>query len=202
MKFGDIITSSENRGSKKDFEQVTLDDNLLIFRSITIQIQNISRLTSYKIKRTCKYKLFLILLNIPWQYLTVIALSEVKKSGLIDLGFGLHIHIGYFLIVSCILLFLLMEALFYKRYGVQIQTNGYTIDQLETNDIETADELCMRLIVLIKKSNKNEITAPTSLYKNCKVVEGDHILGDKISDIENSYIQSYSENREKKMNKL
>ena len=151
MKFGNLITSSENRGSKKDFDKVTLDDNLLIFRSITIQIQNISRLTSYEIKKTCQYKLLLFLLTTISLSLTfiVFALSELKYFPIIELDFGLfrfYIHIGYFITPSVILVFLLLDAIYYIRYGVQIQTDGSTIDQLITNDRATADELCITKI--------------------------------------------------------
>ena len=194
MLFGNIITSSANEGSSGGFEKVTLDDNLLIFGAITIQIQNISRLTSYIMKRTCKYRLFMIFLNIHSLPLPFIGLHEMNDSGFVSLGIGLHIHIGYIMTVSFILLLLLLDALFYKRYGVQIQTDGGTIDQLVTKDKDTSRELWVRLIILIKNYNRHEVSEPVTLYKNCEIKIGDHILGDKFSNIENSFIKNHSEN--------
>ncbi len=138
----------------------------------------------------------MIFLNINSLPLPFIGLSEMNDSGLIDIGIGFHIHIGFIMIVSFILLLLLLDALFYKRYGVQIQTDGGTIDQLITKDKETSTELWMRLIVLIKNYNRHEVSGPITLYENCKIKMGDHVLGDKFSEIENSFIKNRSENIE------
>lgn len=138
----------------------------------------------------------MIFLNIYSLPLPFIGLSEMNDSGLIDLGLGFHIHIGYIMAASSILLLLLLDALFYKRYGVQIQTDGGTIDQLITKNKETSTELWMRLIILIKNYNKHEVSKPITLYKNCDIKMGDHVLGDKFSEIENSFIKNRSENTE------
>ncbi|MCW5213082.1 hypothetical protein VU04_09250 [Desulfobulbus sp. TB] len=196
MKFGNLITSSANKGSSEKFDKVTLDDNLLIFESITIQIQNISRLTSYIIKRTCKYRLSMILINSYLQYILFFILKYPDAPFIPTPFFPIYTESKvYFFIIYIIFLALLMDALFYKRYGVQIQTDGGTVDQIITSDKESANELLIRLIVLIKNYNKHELSEAITLYKDCKI-SNDHILGDKFSDIENSFIKNRSKNDE------
>lgn len=197
MFFKKIITSSENKGSSEDFDKVTLDDNLLIFESITIQIQNISRLSSYVIERRDTYKFIAMMLNIINIYYQNFIFMKFKYDNISYIDTPLfRIRTGdcfFLFIFSCVLLLFFWDAFFYKRFGVQIQTDGGTVDQLITKNKEAAKKLYTNLIYLINNFDKNKFSGPVTLYRNCHISR-DHIYGDVLSNIENSYIKNRSEN--------
>lgn len=169
---GGIVKGSGDTAESK-FEQISFHDNLLILPARMIQISNISRVSSYCIKKTWANKIFMLIC-------TLVSLSlAMQKAGQEAWYIGVAVFGALFL-----------YAMLFKRYGIQIQTNGNTTDHLITKNQGVADKLYSMISYYIHNLEGNKaITIDNSL----NIVSGDAILGDKFSEIENSTIVNRSE---------
>jgi len=73
----------------------------------------------------------------------------------------------------------------YKRFGIQIQTNGSTIDFLITKSQDVADNLYSMIAYFINNSGGNKVV---TIDNSLNITYGDNIMGNKFSEIENSTI--------------
>lgn len=170
---GGILSGSGNSAESK-FEKISFNDNLLILPARMIQISNISRVSSYCIKKTWANKIFMFIC-------TLVSLISALQDGA-----QVFWYIGVVVFGA-----LFLYAMLFKRYGIQVQTNGNTTDHLLTKSQEVADKLYSMISYYIHNIKPSQaITIDNSL----NIIQGDAILGDKFSDIEGSTIVNKSNN--------
>jgi len=168
-----IISGSGDSGSKSKFDKVSFHDNLLILPDRVIQIANISRVSSYCIKKTWKFRILMLVIT-----LIFLSAAMIKND-------PFFMYVG-FLVFGCLFLY----AMFFKRLGIQIQTNGSTTDHLITKDQSIANKLYSMISYYIHNLEGN---MAITIDRTLNVVSGDMILGDVFSEIENSTITNRSE---------
>ncbi len=166
-----------------EFYQVSIDGNLVILPSKIIQISNISRISSYVLVKSWKLKIAT----------AVIALASYL-GGQDVLHWGLTANAKNIMNLCALAFFMLfLYFLFYKRFGIKIQTNGVTTDVLITKDEATANKLSAMLAYFI-----NNKESSITINSNLQIIEGDSIMGDKFNEIRNSVITNRSINNKSK----
>jgi len=166
--FGEMFDKEDKDKPK----EISVNGNLLIFPTKIIQISNISKMSSYVIKKAWMIRLIILSISVALWY------------------YSYNNNFMLFLALCFFIAFIYM--LRYKRYGVRIQTNGSTNDLLITKNQDFADRLLAMIAYAI--NNKEELLPLTieNYYLNPTLVKGDQIFGDKFSDLENSNIMNRS----------
>lgn len=160
-----------------EFHQVSIDGNLVILPSRIIQISNISRVSSYVLIKSWKLKVA-----------TAIIALAAYAGGQDILHWGLSVNAKNIMSLCALVFFVLfLYFLFYKRFGIKIQTNGATTDVLITQDESKADKLSAMIAYFIN-NKESAVTINSSL----QIIEGDSIMGDKFNEIRNSVITNRS----------
>ncbi len=169
---------SSDNGSTSEFSNVSIQENLLILPNRFIQIPNISRVSSYEMKSPC-YGCAIGLVLTALVLVTIVGLYHEKLEAFSTLL--------YIWAIGC--LPLAYREISKKKIGIHIVTNGNTSDFLITKNKNSADKLYEMIAYFISVRGKNKsITIDNSF----NVTYGDHVLGDKFSDIDNSNIVNRS----------
>ncbi len=165
------IFKNVNSGTKSKFSEVSIHDNLLVLPGRVIQISNISRVSSYGIKKSWMFRISMFIIT-----LIFLSISLQQKTAL-------------FVCLTLVFCGLFLYAMFYKNFGIQVQTNGSTTDFLITKNQDVADNLYSMISYFINDIKGNKVV---TIDNSLNITHGDKIMGDKFSDIENSDIVNRS----------
>ena len=164
---GKMFMGSEG-GKKRKFEEVSIHDNLLIFPGSVIQISNISKVNAYGYRKTWPHRIIMFLLALG-------CLTIAVQQG----------NVGFMYVGALVFGALFVYAMMYRRFGIQIQTNGSTTDFLITKSQDVADNLYSMIAYFINNAGGGKVV---TIDNSLNITYGDKIMGDKFSDIENSMV--------------
>lgn len=153
--------------SQTKFTNISINNNLISLPGSVIALPNISRITSYKIKKAISLKLFMAIASLTS---LIITLTEFR---------------AWMTAISLILITITIYTFYYKKFGIQIETNGSTRNTLITRDQNEANSLYAHVLYCMNHPNKVQAF---TIDKSMKITIGDQILGDQFKDIENSEI--------------